>query len=185
MALPRKSLETFQLAFDDINQLSTTYLITWNPKPKFYQSSINDVHINYDLQWWTMLSILKEANRCCSQFAFVPEISIEGKLHMHGWFTLKDMVKFHKSFLPSLKRNGFVKMNQARSIKWKTFKYHIKDLYDTHQHLYTHDIVVTHHNIQNIREEYTLKYVLDSNNYDKKIKKGDVISMLLESVKNN
>lgn len=143
MALPRTfsktertdmSNDSYRDTWNEIDELEKVILITWTPNDRFY--AYNKYGANdYNLQWRTMLNVLCEAPRCCSLFAFMPEISPEGRLHMHGWFIVKDKVKYHKSFLPSLKRGGFIKKKPANSKGWKTFVYHIKDTHDTVEYL--------------------------------------------------
>lgn len=135
------SSDTFRNAFNEIDILEKVYLITWNPKPRFYNYQPFEEN-DYNLQWMTMIDVLCMADRCCSNYAFVPEISPEGKLHMHGWFIISDKVKYHKSFLPSLKRNGFIKKLPANSHGWKTFQYHVKDVQETVEYLTEFDNIV-------------------------------------------
>lgn len=120
--------------WDNVDPNRTVHLITWNPKPRFYaydKYGEND----YDSQWHSMLHELMKSFRCCDNYAFVAEISEEGKLHMHGFYQVYDKIKYHKSFLPSLRKNGFIKHNKARSLDRKVIKYHKKDIYDTIEHM--------------------------------------------------
>lgn len=106
------------------------FLITWNPKPRFY----NYDHLgenDYNLQWETMLKVLMKVSRCSSIFCIIPEVSDQGKLHCHGWFNRTDKRKYYKSFLPSLKRNGLVKINKCRTLSEDVFKYYKKDVDNT------------------------------------------------------
>lgn len=121
--------------WDDVDPNRTVHLITWNPKPRFYASLNEDGSINYDTQWCEMLNLLQHCKRCCDIYSLVAEISADGKLHMHGFYQVFDKIKYHKSFLPSLTRNGFIKHNKANSLQRKVIKYHKKDIYDTIEHL--------------------------------------------------
>lgn len=173
-------LDCYKSSWKDIEDYDKVYLITWNPKPRFYNYSIFGEN-DYNVQWRTMLKVLLEANRCCSRFAFVPEISDEGKLHMHGWFVVSDRIKYHKSFLPSLNRGGFIKKSKAKKHTWDVFKYHVKEVDITQEYLNQHEnIVVTHENCKAIRAEMHLYLALIEHNYNNKkaVKKQNVMKML-------
>lgn len=103
------------------------YFLTWNPKPKFYIFGGDEDH-KYNYQWTLMLRQLLKLARCSNKFVIVPEIGDLGKLHCHGWFYMKDKIKWTKSVLPSLKKFGFIKLNKATVINKKSFKYYKKDL---------------------------------------------------------
>lgn len=123
--LPLIAYKNIYNSLDD--DVDTPYLITWNPKPRYYnydQGGEND----FDVQWWTMCETMMKHIRCLDKYAFVPEISEQGKLHMHGFFTIKDKRKYLRGFLPTLRATGFIKVARVKKVQWKTFKYHVKDL---------------------------------------------------------
>lgn len=185
MALPRKTVaklsrEAYRTFWSEIMSEDTVYLITWNPKPRFYNY---DLHGNndYEAQWRTMLDKLLTVNRCSSKYAFVAEISDQGKLHMHGSMVIRDKVKYHKSFLPTLRNNGFVKISKATSHSWKTFKYHVKDLFATADYIKDNPIVITSDNRDDVLRELNLYKSLIAYHYDvKQIKKRNVMEMLMD-----
>lgn len=176
--------QCYKEAWNDLDELNTVYLITWNPKPKFYNYTPYGDN-DYRLQWFTMVDVLSNAYRSLHYFAFMPEISDEGKLHMHGFFTIRDKVKYHKSFLPSLKRGGFIKKSRVNSLKWKTFKYHVKDVQDTLDHMpfmnnELLELCVNHHNCQ-LWRRYITEYKMLVNHIDetnKKPTKKNVMQLL-------
>lgn len=184
MAQPAKiSKVVYKDAWQDIEDYDKVMLITWNPKPKFYDYSIYGPN-DFNMQWRTMMELLIQAYRACCRFAFVPEVSDEGKLHMHGWYVVSDRVKYNKSFLPSLYRSGFIKKSRAKSHEFKTFKYHIKELYETHQYLNEFDgttMVITHENVMLLKHNHALYLSLMAKKYSdlKKIKvlKKDITKM--------
>lgn len=151
------SLELYKEAFTRIDPRKETWLITWNPSPRRAGYCKKDGTDDYILSWEQMLQVLWEADLCCEPFAFVPEVSLVGKLHMHGFFQIKDRVKLSRKFLPSLKKLGFIKTNIARSIKWDTFKYHVKDIDITRQFIpLDYPILITDMISEQIRD-YVMK----------------------------
>lgn len=127
-------LQDIELAEEQLCCDDTVWLITWNPSDKFKKTcSVGE----YDKQWEDMVcKVLRHLNRCCNYYCIVPEISVAGRLHCHGWFVLKDKIKWHKSVLPTIQRNGLYKidkMNQKFEKRDKTFYYYKKDLPDTYR----------------------------------------------------
>lgn len=171
-------LGLYRTAWSDITTDDTVTLITWSPKPRFIDYDKHGDN-DYNMQWMTMLDVLLNVNRCSSKYAFVAEITDVGRLHMHGFIVITDKVKYHKSFLPSLKRNGFIKVDKASSNNWKTFKYHVKEINITPQYITEYPVVLNHINRFWIRKRLTLFKCLVANNYEEKcIKKRNVMDML-------
>lgn len=176
MALPRVSekrkeyIGYINRAFDNVERDNTLHLITWNPKPKFYGYCLFGKN-DYDSQWDQMLSILLLCNRCLYNYSFVAEISEEGKLHVHGFYQVYDKVKYHRSFLPSLKKNGFVKHNKARSYDRKVIKYHKKDIRDTIEHMADQSVpvVLTAHTIKDLKQNHVLRTIQHSTEAIKRV----------------
>lgn len=137
----------------DLCMASDVLLITWNPKPRFY----NYDHLgenDYNLQWETMLKVLLKITRCSSLYCIIPEVSDQGKLHCHGWFNITDKRKYYKSFLPSLKRNGLVKINRCRTLKDEVFKYYRKDVDTTFQLLTDFNYpVLSHDTVYSVKHD--------------------------------
>jgi len=122
----------YREAFDDIDITKDIYFITWNPKPKYYFNGMDKKNImwagSYEEQWYEMSNLLLQGYKSLSTYAFVPELSHTGKLHMHGFYQISDEIKFKKSFISSLIRRGFIKENKVMSVQWKNFQYHLKDI---------------------------------------------------------
>lgn len=184
MALPPvfsdQHRQPYVSAWSDINfDEDTVWLITWNPKPKFYNYDKYGEN-DYNMQWHTMIDALSKSIRCLLKFAFVPEVSEVGKLHMHGWYVIKDKVKYRKSFKRMLLRTGMVKESQVKYHEWKTYKYHIKELKDITPQFVTNirPLCYTHENRKYIERSLTLKQVLVAVDYDKKIKKRNVYELM-------
>lgn len=174
------SKKVYEYAWDEIMEYDKVMLITWNPKPRFYAYDQYGDN-NYVRQWDTMLEILCEAYRTCSRFAFVPEISEDGKLHMHGWYVVADRLKYCKSFLPSLRRAGFIKKSKARTHDWKAFKYHVKEVDETLAFLPGYEsIVITHMNYgyfkKRVNWQRILNFEMEKNK--KLVRKYNVIKMM-------
>lgn len=131
--------------YDIISHLDL-YLITWTPDPKKLPYKYNMVK-NYD---YHIRLFFKNFNKACHTFAICPEFNLNGNIHYHGWFQLKDPVKWYKSVLPTLKHNGFIKINTSVSYKLFNFDkkdnalwYYKKELYNNAQifarvYCYTH-----------------------------------------------
>lgn len=180
---PDQSLKLYRDAWSNIEDLDTVWLITWNPKPRFYnydghRNPEGDYDNDYDMQWRTMQQKLLTANRCLSNYAFVAEISDDGKLHMHGFMVVSDKIKYFKSFLPGLTSNGFVKKSKANSHRWKTFKYHVKDLHCTVGLLAEQCYVITPETRESMAKDLHMYKALVSHHYDQQIKKMNVMQML-------
>jgi len=95
------------------------YLFTYCPAgmtitPKFAYVS----HINEYFRRW---------RSCMLDFEVNPELTTQGNIHYHGFFKLKDKIKWHKSILPRMKRNGFIKINKVNSDFDKAIEYSRKD----------------------------------------------------------
>lgn len=136
------SRDFYNEAWSEIEETDHVYLFTWNPKPRFYQYDKYGDN-DYNNQWLTMCKKIVKLERCSKNYAIVAEISDSGKLHCHGFFVMKDKVKWIKSVLPSFKRGGFVKHAKANSHKWEVFKYHVKEIEITDSLIRDIPIVVT------------------------------------------
>lgn len=101
--------------------MHTVYLFTWNPKDK-----VKGIQHEYTNKWKGMINILKHFSRCMSKYSIVPEVSDAGRLHCHGWFIIKDKIKWHKSVHKLLTSNGLFKMNKMKGKKG--LEYYKKDI---------------------------------------------------------
>lgn len=169
-------------AYGSLDSDDSIYLLTWNPQPRFYNYDHNGNN-DYIMQWYTMLRTLLKSIRCLSKYAFTAEISDQGKLHIHGFLVVSDKVKYHKSFLPSLRKNGFIKLVKLKKLQRKSVKYHVKDLRETSLYFAQEPelpIVLTHDNQKEINKMYH-KYVLFVKNPiepKQKIQKRNVMCFL-------
>jgi len=122
------------------------------------------------VKWETMVSYLKHLNRCCKKIIIYPEFAASGRLHCHGIIWVSDMIKWHKSVRPLLKRNGMLLVKEIDDIdKW--VDYIIKDAKDTRGILAPSIIPLT---LFNLRDELVrIRY-----KYQKKFeKKGHIKNM--------
>ena len=143
--------EIIAKACKDIHYDNPVYLFTWNPKPSFYQYDKlgnND----YKCQWVKMITVLKHINRCSKCYCLVPEISDEGKLHVHGWFRLDDKTKWLKSVKNTITNNGFIKINKLHTPIEK-IDYYYKELVQTKEMLNEMMFVLTHFTLKEILYE--------------------------------
>jgi len=130
----------------------TVYLFTWNPKDKFFPDGNN-----YVMKWDTMLCrVIKHLTRCMSKFCIIPEVSDNGRLHCHGWFVIKDKVKWNKSVRQIIARHGFMKMNRLRATAG--FDYYKKDMDTLSGYLPGRQTVITKANLRKALREIALCY---------------------------
>jgi len=142
---------TREIALDAESQLDYSYdevyLFTWNPKDKFFPDGDN-----YPLKWDTMLvRVIKHLNRCMSKFCIVPEVSDQGRLHVHGWFVISDKIKWNKSVRPKIQRHGFMKMNRLKHVNG--FGYYKKDMNSLGGYLPGRITVITKWNLKEALSE--------------------------------
>lgn len=157
----------------DLNwESNEVYLFTWNPKDRF----VGDL-VKPQFKWDSMITkVLQFFDRCMKYYCVIPEFSITGRLHCHGWFVIKDKVKWHKSVYPKMKANGFVKINKAKCEK--SMHYYKKELDDTCKML--DHVPLCHYNCSTVQKEIDVKYILLQSarlNVKKKIKKVSIVSM--------
>lgn len=100
----------------DIYDTDHVVLFTWNPNPAFYPTTSprDQYKILLDL-------MIKNCKQLFSSFAFAPELTHDGNVHLHGWYVVKDKVKYFKYFIPKLKSLGFMKlakMKNKNALSW-------------------------------------------------------------------
>lgn len=83
------------------------WAITWAPNPDLYRS-LQPID-----QWRTCLTYLRIAKRFSDNFYFVPELTANGNIHVHGIFEIRDAVAYFRKFLPMLKKQGFIKIKKV------------------------------------------------------------------------
>lgn len=115
-------------AQDDIDEIDMTnaYAFTWTPNPSKYPSSIPRKQYKSLLQY-----ILLSSYKFFKYYCFVPELNMNGNVHIHGWFIIKDKIKFYKHFLPKCKQYGYVLVKNNINEKW--FDYCNKEIDDVIQ----------------------------------------------------
>lgn len=131
--------------FEGINWIDKLIAFTWSPDPQRFHSK------NVKCQWRQMIGAgLRGLFRCAKHICVVPEITIDGRLHCHGWFILHDKVKWFREILPRMKGWGFVCIKLKVDKEW--LEYCIKDLEITAEII---DVCVPYCN--NTKDEYDIK----------------------------
>jgi len=106
----------------DISSEEITYLITWVPNPKLLS---NDQCTNYVRHY---SKYFMKFYQCMTCFVISPELTQNGNIHYHGWFQLRDRVRWFKQVLPSMKYSGYVKIDPVRKDLRAALKYYKKDI---------------------------------------------------------
>lgn len=120
-------LDEIHIAELDIDEYINrpVYFFTWNPNDKKICAD------DYNNKWMTMITkCLKYFNSCMLYYCVVPEVSDAGRLHCHGWFIIKDKIKWVKRVKPLLEQNGRFKMSKQK-VKGEGFYYYKKDIEET------------------------------------------------------
>lgn len=110
-------------AYADVYDTDIVYFITWSPDPARYPSSTpsDQYKVLLDL-------VLLKSDKLFNSFAFTPELTENGNIHIHGFFTIRDKVKYYKWFLPKIKSFGNTKIERMRKAYWrKALDYLMKD----------------------------------------------------------
>lgn len=87
---------------------------TWSPAP----------HLQAVQPKWSyskQIERIKQLRRCCESVTIAPELFANGGMHWHGELVISDMIKWHKSILPSFKRSGFVKIKTDVDQGWNEY----------------------------------------------------------------
>lgn len=80
---------------------ASRYAFTLNPNPQRYRSK---QPID---QWLSLLNCIftkRLMNHVFSIYEFIPECTQMGNIHVHGWYEVKDWVKYYNWFLPACKQ---------------------------------------------------------------------------------
>lgn len=93
-------------------QLRQYVAFTWNPNPGIYGSTTPSE------QWISVLPHLLSGIRCIKNYCFVPELTDQGNIHVHGVYQINDKVKYAQFWLPRLKRLGFTCIKTRVDCKW-------------------------------------------------------------------
>jgi len=98
----------------------SVYLITFSPSSDSKNPSYSymDHYSRFFFSW----------DKCMKDYELNMELQPgTGRAHWHGYFILKDKVKWYKAVLPRLKYNGFVKINKVTDNLDKAMEYCRKD----------------------------------------------------------
>lgn len=140
-------MDICDLAVSDLEEGEDIYLITWAPNPRKmdYRSKTN--YMNHI--WLVFYGI----NQVWDKFCICPEINHEsGAIHYHGWYTMKDFIKWFKVYKPRLNTLGFTKINLLKHIdkRDEAFKYYTKEIDITKEVVYPIPIPFSHLNYKNV-----------------------------------
>lgn len=87
------------------DNLEAFIAFTWTPDPRRYISS------DPARQWLALLNnvlLTENMKRTFIKYLFVPEVTQQGNIHVHGVFAVNDKIKYHKWFIPACKRWGYI-----------------------------------------------------------------------------
>lgn len=140
-------------AQDDIDEIDMTNALafTWTPDPMKYPSS------EPRKQYKCLLKhILLSAFKYFRVFCFVPELNLNGNVHIHGWYIVKDKIGYFKNFLPKCRQLGFVLIKNKINEQW--FEYVNKEIDDSLQVIGDDmPIPLTHLNVYSYKDIWTKK----------------------------
>lgn len=105
---------------------------TLTPNPARYRS--HDPVEQYEALLYTLYR-LPRLRKCFEEFYFTPEVNLQGNVHIHGYYKVKNKYEYNRWFLPASKQWGFIKVKNDVDTKW-TDEYCRKDLVDMIDLLY-------------------------------------------------
>lgn len=138
-------------AFRDIYDTDVVYFFTWAPNPAYYPTNTpsDQYKILLDL-------VFLRSYKVFSSFAFTPELTEAGVVHIHGFYVIKDIVKYYKWFLPLVRNYGFVKVERMKRAH-ACCNYIMKDCEIMNEILDSSlPIPLTHINIEYYRKQHRL-----------------------------
>lgn len=94
---------------------------TLSPPPSL--CVLNEMHL---FNWY--FKIMKILKPFAFDYNIYPEVSSTGRLHFHGYFSIKDQIKYKKT-INCLRKYGHLKLEKHISLNW--LKYCQKDLEET------------------------------------------------------
>lgn len=99
-------------ANDAVDHKEAYIAFTFNPDPQKYRS--NDPIEQYK-SLLLCLFLKRDIIHTFTKFIFIPELTKMGNVHIHGYFAIRDAIKYHKWFIPACKQWGkmafYVKKN--------------------------------------------------------------------------
>lgn len=158
---------------DDFKLLDNVIAFTWTPDPSKYNTNVPSE------QYKSLLNIIYKTYKCLGKFLFIPELNLNGNVHLHGIFTVKDKIKFYKSFLPKYRSIGYVLLKDCYDIDGWT-DYLCEDIAETSQILHPSlpiplhddncqtykDLFFSRHNSQRLRLQFSKKVFKRGKAYD-------------------
>lgn len=99
---------------DDEPVIHKPIAFTWCPNAKYHTS---DPQIGFSMA----IQTLKHIKYVSKDFVIYPELTHQGNIHFHGKIYIQDAVKWFKSVLPKLKKNGFVKIKTNLNEGWDEY----------------------------------------------------------------
>jgi len=140
-------MDICHLAERELDPDEDVYLFTWSPNPKRMDFRPYKNYMQHI--WLTFYGI----NQAWDKFCICPELNPEsGAVHYHGWYTMKDYVKWFKVFKPRLNTLGFTKINllKHKESKDEALAYYKKNFADTKEIMYPLPIPYSHINYKNV-----------------------------------
>lgn len=110
---------------DAENNSDQVYCFTWCPNSTFHVMPTGQ-------QFKETFKLLRKIRYSLEgHYKIYPELTINGNIHYHGMFAIKNKVHWFKTSLPLLKRYGFVRVDKVKpKIKDKWQRYIQKDCKD-------------------------------------------------------
>lgn len=140
--------------YEDLDELDKSNLVafTWTPNPAKYPS--DEPWKQYEC---CISHIANLIEKCFSYYMFVPEINRSGNVHIHGYFKIKDKIKFYKMFVPRCKTFGYIDLKfefREKPIDSKWVYYCLDEIEETAQIVSESKLppILTHENIDNYVE---------------------------------
>lgn len=135
----------------DINKsIEPLIAFTWSPNPKIIKYDLNRANQHFiDI-------VFQYFYKCFDYYVVIPEISTDGRLHYHGWYTsMKDRVKYYRFIYPKLKKLGMYRTKEIYHYKCGDYDSQMNGLY-----YYKKDIC---ENVD-IFDQYIMSHLVPPNN---------------------
>lgn len=99
---------------NDTEKKISPIAFTWCPNNSFHT---NDPKLGYSMA----IQVLKNIRLVSKNFVIYPELTHQGNIHFHGKIYVQDAVKWFKSVLPKIKKNGYVKIKTNLNQTWDEY----------------------------------------------------------------
>lgn len=152
--LPPCPADLFDKSIKDIKRIDTSQLraFTWVPNPDKYTSHKPTTQYKLLLTW-----VLLTVHKYFSYFCFTPELTNTGNIHIHGFYIIKDPIKYYKYFIPRCKSLGFVLIKNNVDDNW--YEYCKKDINIMSEILSKLPYPLTNQNIDKYRKIFKDKHL--------------------------